>query len=148
MIKLSEMGVRDCDPQGCGYFGASRGHRKHVGVDLCKPDSSSLDENTIIVAGFRGKVTKIGRVYSDKPHTYVEIKLTDFYCRIFYIDPLVSVGDEITQDTPVGTLMTLGEYFKGITEHVHVEFFSLKEPENVRVNREYVDPTLALEVMR
>ena len=149
-MKIADMGKRKCDSQGCGHYGASRGSRKHVGIDLCKPDSSSLDDKTAVIAGFNGVVSKVGYAYSDKPHRYVEIKLTDFYCRIFYIEPCVSVGDHVSRETVIGYSMPLGEYYEGITEHVHVEFFELKEPSKgvTKSNRLYVDPKLALEVLR
>lgn len=149
-MKIADMGKRRCDNQGCGHYGASRGNRKHSGVDLCKPDSSSLDDYTEVIGGFNGTISKVGYAYSDKPHRYVEIKLTDFYCRIFYIEPCVSVGDKVSRETVIGHSMPLGEYYEGITEHVHVEFFELKEPSKgvTKSNRLYVDPKLALEVLK
>ena len=149
-MKIAEMGKRKCDQQGCGHYGASRGSRKHVGIDLCKPASSSLEDKTPVIVGFSGTVSKIGYAYSDRPHRYVEIKLTDFYCRVFYIEPCVSVGDKVSHETIIGYSMPLGGYYEGITEHVHVEFFELKEPSKgvTKSNRLYVDPKLALEVLK
>lgn len=149
-MKISEMGKRKCDQHGCGHYGASRGSRKHVGIDLCKPDSTSLEDGTPISLGFNGTVSKLGYAYSDKPHKYVEIKLTDFYCRVFYIKPSVEVGDNVLHETVIGCSMPLEDYYEGITEHVHVEFFELKEPSKgvKKSNRLYVDPKLALEVLK
>ena len=151
---LSEMGQRACDPQGCGYYGASRGSRKHKGVDLCMPDSTSLPRDTPIQCGFSGEVVKVGLAYSDKDKRhvhYVAIKLGDWYARIFYVNPLVKVGDNVTPNLIIGTSLELGMFYKGITEHVHLEVYKLidksKGMHNKR-NFSYVDPNVVLEFMR
>lgn len=117
-MKLSEMGYRQCDSHGCGHYGAPRGSRKHKGIDLCNPGGDSLPDGTVIEAGFSGVVVKIGRAYSDenKAHLqYVAIRLADYYCRIFYIIPLVQVGDRIDGLRSIGYSQNLRKFYKGIT---------------------------------
>ncbi|MEE9238676.1 MAG: hypothetical protein V3U58_03860 [Thermodesulfobacteriota bacterium] len=148
------MGYRQCDSHGCGHYKASRGSRKHNGQDLCNPGGDGLTFGRAIIAGFKGEVVKIGRAYSDedKAHLkYVAIKLGEFYCRIFYINPTVIVGDKIEDFEVIGISQSLGEIYPGITERIHVEFYTLINPnksEHNKKNFQYVDPRVALEVMR
>ena len=87
----------------------------------------------------------------EKAHIrYVAIKLGIYYCRIFYVTPLVSFGDSIKPDTVIGISQCLGEFYEGITEHVHVEFYKLivqNYGEHDKNNFSYIDPRIALEVM-
>ena len=153
-MKLSEMGYRKCDAQGCGHYRASRGSRLHMGQDLVKPDETSLDIGTKVETGLTGVVVKVGWPYSgsDKSHIrYIAIKLGVYYCRIFYVTPLVSVGDTIKPDDVIGLSQCLGEFYAGITEHVHFECYKLVDPqggEHDKNNFSYIDPKIVLEVMR
>jgi len=152
-MRLSEMGQRGCDAQGCGYYRASRGSRLHMGIDLCDPSGESLEVGTEVVSGLKGEVVKVGRAYGaeEKSHLrYIAIKLGVYYCRIFYVTPLVSVGDTIKPNDVIGLSQCLGEFYEGITEHVHFECYKLVDPlggEHDKNNFSYVDPKLALEVM-
>ena len=151
---LHEMGQRECDDQGCGYYGASRGSRKHVGVDLTAADNTSLPIGTDVQCGFSGEVVKVGLAYSqsDKRHLrYVAIKLEKYYVRVFYIEPKVSVGDIITADTVIGKSLCLGDFYKNITEHVHFEVYTLKDHSkgiHNKRNFRYINPNVVLEVLR
>lgn len=128
-MNLYELKQRECDTQGCGHWGASRGSRRHNGVDL------ECNIGTSINAPISGKVTKLGFPYgaSDKLHLrYVEIESSDYFFRVFYVDPAVKVGDEVALDTVIGHSQELGCFFPGITEHVH---FEIKDK-----HENYVDP--------
>ncbi len=120
MIKLIAP-QREGDSFGCGYYGASRGDRNHNGVDhACSPKS-------LIFAPVSGEVTKIGYPYSDDlSFKYVQITTKQQYnVRVFYVDPDVKVGELITKDTIIGSSQKLGDRYKGITEHVHLEVKNL-----------------------
>ena len=52
------MKLRKCDPQGCGHYGASRGTRKHNGVDVLREPGITLYSPVV------GVVTKLGYTYS------------------------------------------------------------------------------------
>jgi murein DD-endopeptidase MepM/ murein hydrolase activator NlpD len=145
------MGKRDCDSQGCGFYGASRsgGTRKHNGIDLCQEDGTSLPVGTEIQTGFaEGEVVKVGWAYGDpnKSHLrYVAIRVKDYFVRVFYIEPTVKVGDKVYPDTVIGKSLSLGEFYEGITEHVHFEVYSVRgEDIHNRRNFKYYDPNLVL----
>ena len=107
---------RGCDVFGCGHFGASRGTRKHIGLDL------KATKGDCVYSPIKGKVTKLGYAYSDDlSFRYVEIKGDSYLVRVFYIHPSVRLGEDVTEKTLIGVAQTLGERYKGITDHVHVE---------------------------
>lgn len=108
---------RKCDKFGCGHFGASRGDRTHNGDDYaCTPRSQ-------VFSPVKGEVTKLGYPYgNDLSFRYVQITINfEHNVRVFYVDPLVKVGDIVTKDTIIGYSQELGERYPGITEHVHLE---------------------------
>ena len=136
-MKLSELDIRGCDRQGCGHFGASRGTRKHNGVDLvCMPG----DE---IQSPVNGIVTKIGYPYGgrDKHHIrYVQVTCGQYEFRVFYVKPMVEVGQLVTTNSVLGFAQDLGGFYPEITEHIH---FEIKDK-----NGSYVDPTPTIEALR
>lgn len=126
-MKLTDLTIRKNDSWGSGAFGASRGGRKHNGVDLVVATGSAIK------ATFSGTVTKIGYPYGDDlSYRYVQITNSGYDLRIFYVDPCVSVGDEVTPETVIGKSQDLNRRYNGITPHVHFE---------IKRNGEYVDPT-------
>lgn len=122
--------MRGCDSQGCGYFGAPRGRRKHNGIDLlCDPE-------TMIQSPIEGIVTKIGYPYGDskKRHIrYIQVSRGNYNFRVFYINPAVRVGQRIRHDTIIGHSQSLAEFYPGISEHVHLEIKNSKG--------QFIDPT-------
>lgn len=109
---------RKCDKQGCGHWGASRGSRKHRGVDLV------CDVGDYINSPVNGVVTKIGFPYGDsnKHHIrYIEIENSEYKFRVFYVDPAVAKGETVTTKTVIGVSQELGCFYNGITEHIHLE---------------------------
>ncbi len=127
-MHLSEMSFRRCDGHGCGGFGDSRGSRKHNGVDMaCQPD-------TQVHSPVSGTVTKLGYPYGDDlSFRYVEVSNQGYRFRVFYVEPCVDVGQEVTRNTVLGTSQKLGRRYSKITEHVHFEVIGPKG--------EYIDPT-------
>ena len=122
------MQIRKCDKWGCGHFGASRGDRKHNGVDLVWTPG---DRAFCLMCGI---VTKLGYPYADDlSFRYVEITEDGNRWRYFYVDPIVNVGDELDAYTEIGEYQGLGERYPGITEHVHCEI--------IGPDGEYIDPT-------
>jgi len=134
-MNLFSMDFRKCDPKGCGHFGASRGSRKHKGVDMaCHP-------GTEVGSPVRGQVTKIGWPYSGHPEIrYVQVVAGQHQFRMFYVDPTVAVGDYIEMNDVIGTSQALGSLYPGITEHVH---FEIKD-----MAGQYVDPTPVIIALR
>ena len=122
---------RIADNWGSGHYGASRGDRLHVGVDYaCCP-------NSVIYPDKGGEVTKIGYCYSDDlSFRYIEVMDgSGIYARYLYVDPIVEVGDYVTNAEPIGRSQELGKRYAGITEHVHMECFNLVDGKKV-----YFDP--------
>lgn len=126
MIKAT-LPMRKCDDFGCGHYGASRGSRRHKGIDYaCYPD-------TEIYPVIRGKVTKIGYPYADDL-SYKYIQVTDEHnkdWRYFYIEPYVEVGDFVSPSNAIGKCQDLKLRYETITNHVHLE---------IKENGEYINP--------
>lgn len=126
--------MRGRDPQGAGYHGASRGNRKHNGVDFVASvgDYVQLSPGDPVKAMNAGTVTKLGYPYAhDLSFRYVQV--TDdngIDCRYFYIEPCVDDGQRIAIGDVLGTLQELP--YEGITQHYHVEC--------KRATGQFVDP--------
>lgn len=109
--------IRGCDEWGSGAFGAPRGDRKHNGIDFI------AEADTDVFSHISGMVTKIGYPYGDDlSFRYVEVMhIGGLRHRWFYLKPLVSVGQEVTQGEILGTTQDLGDRYPGITPHFHYE---------------------------
>ena len=122
--------IRECDEQGCGYFGASRGSRKHVGIDI------ECSINAPILSPISGVVTKVGFPYSDedkKHFRYIEVTKDDYRFRFFYLSPVLKVGDDVDAGDLLGYSQDLTTTYKGIAQHCH---FEVKDKEG-----NHIDPT-------
>jgi len=107
------------DSAGEGHFGASRGGRKHNGIDfVCTPEDFCFSP-------VAGEVTKLGYPYGDDLRwRYVEI--TDdrgLRHRLFYVSPAVDVGDNVRVGDIVGEAQDISLRYpaQGMTPHVHYE---------------------------
>lgn len=109
--------LRQCDDFGCGHFGASRGLRKHIGVDILASDGD------LVKAIAKGTVTKLGYPYGDDlSYRYVEVTASDgLKCRYFYVWPSVRLGDSIAIGTVLGTCQDLTRRYAKISNHWHFE---------------------------
>ena len=125
MIKILPQ-TRGRDEHGAGYFGASRGHRIHRGVDF------AAKEGEFVRSFLGGRVSKLGFPYeSNQVLRYVEIVgLDGNRLRYFYVFPSVILGQEIEKEQVIGTVQLLP--YSGITAHYH---FEVKTPSD-----EYLDP--------
>ena len=129
-MKLSELKRRGSDGFGSGHFGASRGPRTHNGVDLLAGTGEDIDSPVV------GTITKLGYPYGDDlSYQYVQISVEDYDFRVFYVEPSVKVGDEVTADTVIGVVQHLGSRYHGIPNHVHFE---------IKKDGDYLDPTRTL----
>lgn len=121
--------IRGQDAQGSGHWLASRGSRKHLGIDYV------CEEGEIICSDIDGTITKIGYPYNPNDKTkghlrYVEV--TDknrSRVRYFYVKPVVKKGDKIDAGSPVGKSQDLTRIYKGITQHYHLEIIAYVNPE-------------------
>lgn len=127
---------RGRDPQGAGYFGASRGGRRHLGVDFVESfgENGELEPGDVVRSMNAGTVTKIGWPYSfdkieelrskygDDVPAFRYVQVSDgkgFDCRYFYIDPLVEEGDAVEIGDELGELQWLP--YPDIEQHYHFE---------------------------
>ena len=127
MINPTGGKVRISDCHGQGHFGASRGSRKHKGVDYCATVGQDVK------AIMDGKVTKVGYPYGDDlSYRYIEITNGEYRIRQFYVKPGCKKGDKVAQRDIIGAAQCLDRRYEGITEHVHIEIYK---------NGELVDPS-------
>ena len=132
-MKLSELKRRGSDGFGAGHFGAPRGSRTHKGVDLLAQSGEAINSPVT------GTVTKVGYPYGDDlSYRYVQITAGDYDFRVFYVEPSVRVGQEVTTETAIGSAQDLGRRYPGIPNHVHFE---------IKSDGDYLDPTPALIAM-
>lgn len=121
MIKAN-LPKRGQDAWGSGAFGASRGTRKHKGIDYCcYPD-------TEITSHVTGVVTKLGYPYSDDlSFRYVEITTVNkLRHRFFYVEPTVEKADLISKGQVIGIAQNISSRYRdpgrpAMTNHVHYE---------------------------
>ena len=108
---------RGCDEWGCGNYGASRGNRKHKGMDF-KAESGQILLSTVV-----GEVSKLGYPYSDDlDYRYVQVTDAAGYdIRFFYIDPSIRLGDKVMLLDPLGEVQDLSNRYPEMTNHVHIE---------------------------
>lgn len=140
MRPLSKLPViRGRDNHGAGYYGASRGSRDHVGIDIV---IASGDE----VKAFQGgTVTKLGYPYASGfggadsggfKYRYVEVHTDDKqFCRYFYVSPCVHIGQKIHAGEIIGISQPIADRYPGMTPHCHFEVFGKDGSKRV-----YVDP--------
>lgn len=110
------------DKFGGGGFGASRGSRKHNGIDYAAVPGSSCLSIT------KGQVTKLGYPYDDDL-SYRYVQVTDNKgnrLRFFYVDPVVKVGEFVDKDTILGSVQSLQDRYPGIKDHIHLEIICPK----------------------
>ena len=117
------------DGWGSGEYGASRGNRKHNGIDYaCYPD-------TAIYALVAGTITKLGYPYKDDL-SYRYVQITDrsgFQHRYFYLSPMVRVGDTVRRTYLIGKAQNIVKrYSNTMKNHVHLE---IKDPTGA-----FIDP--------
>lgn len=113
--------ARGHDAYGEGEFGARRdgGSRRHEGVDFVARAGQA------VAAPISGYVTKIGYAYAgDATLKFVEVTnpALRYAARVFYVNPLVEVGDAVAMGRTIGTARSLQrKYPGGMTDHVHLE---------------------------
>lgn len=109
--------IRQCDPFGCGTFGASRGNRKHEGEDY------AVSPGETIFSPISGTVTRIAYPYaSDMSYKGVEIKNDELTVKIFYMVATAKIGSKIKAGDILGTAQNIAaKYGSAMVNHIHVE---------------------------
>ena len=113
--------ARGCDAGGwgCGSFGASRGARKHYGIDI----KTTPNEN--IFSPIDGTVTRFPFPYGDDlKYTGIEIVNKDYKVKMFYLKATVPVNSKVTKGQLIGNAQNIAaKYGTAMTNHVHVEVY-------------------------
>lgn len=113
--------TRDSDAWGDGRFGASRGDRRHNGVDIVARFGQD------VLSPVDGRIVRMAYPYANDTvlsgvmieglgrHGGLEIK-------IFYMTPADGmVGQSVTAGQTIGAAQSLQAKYPGITDHIHLE---------------------------
>lgn len=128
--------IREQDKHGAGHYGATRGKRKHNGIDIICHKHECID------AFEGGKITKIGFPYNpedpDKGHLrYLEITVADGdRHRYFYTDSIYPVNSIISRGDTIAWAQGLEDIYEGITNHYH---FEVMKPGRIKRYRDPVE---------
>jgi murein DD-endopeptidase MepM/ murein hydrolase activator NlpD len=116
---VSSQKIRDCDPFGCGSFGASRGSRKHKGIDIISTP------NQLIASPISGEITRFPFPYgNDLSYTGIEIVNTTHKVKMFYVKPIVAIGKKVFAGEIIAKSQDIAaKYSPKMTNHVHVEVY-------------------------
>lgn len=108
---------RGCDTHGCGSFGASRGGRKHEGVDVV------VTPGTKILSPITGKVIRYPFPYpGDIFYKGILIENEQYSVKIFYLNPTAIQNTMVKQGDVIGVAQNIAaKYSPGMTNHVHIE---------------------------
>lgn len=118
--------IRDCDPHGCGYYGASRKRDgvsvpgAHNGIDVV------VQPGEEVYAPISGKVRTLF-VYSGFTQMKgIEITSDNMKLKMFYVSPVdLQTGDIIVRGEFVGYAQDIASYHNAasMTPHIHVELY-------------------------
>lgn len=123
--------MRGCDSKGCGYYGASRGGRPHLGIDI----ESNAGQD--VYAPFDGRAYRI----SNKTYPGVQVVGKKYTAEVLYIKASNAIrnarakGLTVNTGDVIGTALDITGKYPGITNHVH---FQLK----ANGNPLFINPTL------
>lgn len=115
---------RGTDKYGSGFFGASRGARKHQGIDYYCPPGK------LVLCPFEeATVTKFGYPYADDlSYRYIELTTKEedgviFQHQFFYVAPdtSLSIRDRVFKMGVIGCVQDLDKRYKGILNHIHYQ---------------------------
>jgi hypothetical protein len=128
--------IRGKDVHGSGHFGASRGNRPHLGIDIITQDGAG------IYAPFEMYVDRKSNPYFDDTHL-TGIKFTTaldnitYDGRMWYFSPDSNiVGRFVDKGEFIGIAQDLVKKYDGITNHIH---FQLRTRDSVPQEIEQID---------
>ncbi|XP_001332975.2 leukocyte cell-derived chemotaxin-2 [Danio rerio] len=115
---------RGCDVNyGCGHYGASRGSRKHMGLDIVCTDGA------YVYAPFDVRI--IGRAKPYGNNNAIDDGITlmgEGLCfKLFYVQPDLLSGTKFKYEK-IGSLLPMQKVYPGITSHVHVQMCDKSDP--------------------
>lgn len=116
-----KMTRRGCDKEpfagGCGHFGASRGTRKHEGIDiLCEVGGE-------VYAPFDGYVERKVTPYAGWSFSGLQINHGDFTTKIMYFLPVDGLENtQVVKGQIIGYCQDIQKkYGSSVPRHLHVE---------------------------
>ena len=114
---VNDQQFRGCDGFGCGAFGESRTGHSHQGVDIV------VKKGQQVVSPISGTVTRFPFPYGDDlRYTGIEIKNNQYSIKIFYVNPVVSIGTKVSRGEGIATAQDIAaKYGNGMTNHIHIE---------------------------
>lgn len=116
---LRAANVLRSDAEGSGAYNASRGGRKHNGIDLVA--SVGVD----VVAPFDGVVSRHSVPYANDTR-YKGIELTSglMKLKIFYCVPNFEVGARVSKGQRIATVQNISaKYSSKMINHIHIELY-------------------------
>ena len=125
-------GIRS-DSGGDGHFGASRGDRKHNGLDfLCEPGQ-------VVRATISGKLTRSRPYYNDVEYVGCGIWGKKYMVKMWYFVPYEDlILDEVKAGQEIGIAQDISKkYGGGMLPHLHLGLWSL-EPTTLLNPEKYI----------
>jgi hypothetical protein len=125
-VKSTRRRIRKSDNWGSGYFGAPRGNRPHLGIDLIY----SPDEE--IRAPFDLTINRVSYPYASSPYSGIAFTTTidniDYDGRMWYMLPdFGSIGKSFKRGQIIGVAQQINEKYPGMINHVHLQLEKLNE---------------------
>ena len=114
------LGIRS-DPGGDGHFGASRGDRKHEGIDfLCTPGQ-------VVRAVIAGKLVSAYPYAGDVIFAGCRLWGKDFMAKMFYFIPNENlINEDVLAGEDIGIAQDISaKYGGGMKPHIHVGLYKL-----------------------
>lgn len=120
------------DSAGAGNYGARRGSRTHLGIDLIAAPEM------ILLSPVNGIIVRFGYPYADSPLRLIEVRdVCNNLHRFFYVAPKEDypVGTEVVVGDPIGIVQDVTKRYPGsdMKNHVHYE---IRDPTNNNVDPE------------
>lgn len=116
------MKLRPCG-MGCGHYGASRGSRKHWGVDIVVKKGGN------VYSPITGYISRYPFPYpSDLSYKGIEVIGTGEHeglkVKIFYCIATLAKRTKVTKGQKIGKAQAINEkYGAAMTNHLHVQFY-------------------------
>lgn len=110
------------DAWGSGAFGAARGEHIHQGLDI----KTIVGQQ--ILSPISGTITRHPYPYNgDLVYTGIEIKNAEFHVKIFYVKPVVAIGNTVAKGQVIATAQNIAaKYSSSMTNHAHIEVRNAK----------------------
>ncbi|XP_078390011.1 leukocyte cell-derived chemotaxin-2-like [Cetorhinus maximus] len=108
--------VRGTDGYGSGFYGAPRGRRTHLGVDVICSDGSK------VLAPFTGRMVRQAKPYGNNNaiDNGAMLEGSGYCVKMFYIKPKNNLRSFRKGDV-IGTLLNIQDVYPGMISHVHIQ---------------------------